>query len=84
MDGVNLTLKKMKKLILNQIKIIEIICVVMVVWFISYNWYFGWNIHPQSENEKICETIFQAIFGLAIGFFIRAAINTMKLICNKL
>jgi hypothetical protein len=72
----------MKEITLKRIKSFERLCVVLVVYWIIYNWYFGFNIHPTSEAEKTCDLIFQGVFGLTLGTLISAIIGFMKYILN--
>jgi len=72
----------MKSIILTQIKTVEVICLILAIWFVSYNTYFGWNMIAISQAEKNCDLSVQAIAGLAIGTLIRAILNTMKLVVN--
>jgi len=35
-----------------------------IVWAVFYNSYFGWNFHPQSPEELICDGIFVLMAGM--------------------
>ena len=35
----------------------RVLMVVMLIFFVAYNTYFGWNQSPQSELEKIFDSI---------------------------
>ena len=51
----------MKKLTKNQ-KVLDKasnLALINIIYFIIYNTYFGWNLKPMSESEKICDYIFE-------------------------
>lgn len=67
---------------LNGIKTIYRLAQFILLYFIIYNTYFGWNMHPINEYEKYCDMIFQGLFGLLIGKFIHTILTFMQLVVN--
>jgi hypothetical protein len=48
------------------IKLSKWIIVLNTIFYICYNYYFGWNHDPINQVEKTCDSIFLIIWALAI------------------
>jgi hypothetical protein len=59
---------------MKTIKFAQRLMLLLVLYYLVYNTYFGWNMRPINEAEKVCDNIF------LIGIWIAFAIFTFPLI----
>ena len=72
----------MKSKTLRDIKQFRRTLIVLFIYYVAYNVYFGFNMHPQSHAEKVCDSITQGLAGLSIGLLLSALTNFMELVVN--
>ena len=53
---------------MKRIKFASNLAIILALFFIVYNTYFGWNKFPENHAEEICDSIFSVgiLFCLAI------------------
>lgn len=54
---------------MNYIKISKKLLTVSIVYFISYNTYFGWNKNPESKTEETCDYIFNSLLKIVVTIY---------------
>ena len=54
----------------NQIKSGSRLILFAFLFFVTYNTYFGWNLVPESDAEKVLDLISTLLFIIAIGIYI--------------
>ena len=72
----------MKSTILIKLKWLDRYFNVLIVYFVCYNTYFGWNQKPINDYEMYCDIILQCIFGFLIGKFIHVVLTFIGLVTN--
>ena len=72
----------MKKRILSDIKTIRALCLLIFVYFLSYNTYFGWNQKAITEAEKLCDNITVCSFGLVTSIFISVILKFIRFVSD--
>lgn len=70
----------MRSKTLTTLKQFDWACIILLVYYLSYNWYFGFNMHPKSHAEEVCDSIAQGLAGISIGLFISALSSFMGLV----
>lgn len=50
---------------MKRIKIAKYLIIFSFIFWIIYNNAFGWNMHPESELEKVFDTIYSGIWKTA-------------------
>jgi len=49
------------------------IYVTSLIFYVCYNFYFGWNIRPENEYEKLFDDVFKNIFDIGLLLYILPA-----------
>jgi hypothetical protein len=70
----------MENKIITTLKQFHWTCVLIFIYYIAYNSYFGFNKHALSKAEEICDDITKGLVGVAIGLFLIALTSFMKLV----
>jgi hypothetical protein len=55
---------------MKQIKIAKSLIVFSLIYWLIYNSVFGWNLHPESELEKIFHLIFYFMWQVALALYL--------------
>jgi DMSO/TMAO reductase YedYZ heme-binding membrane subunit len=55
---------------MKSINIAKTIAIFGLIYFIVYNTIFGWNEQPINEAEKVCDTIHNIIWAIAMVFYL--------------
>jgi len=66
--------------ILINIKWLHRWLLLMIVYFVIYNFWFGWNAKPMSESEMFCDKLFVIAVWISIGWLIAVVIDFIKLV----
>ena len=56
----------------------------MVLYFLVYNTYFGWNKLPINDAEKICDNIFSIGMWIAVMLFLFPLIDLYIFLVKKM
>lgn len=63
---------------MKTIKFAKICMMALVIFFIAYNTYFGWNKLPQSELEKTFDYIFAKGISMAMVIYFTPVFNVYE------
>lgn len=55
---------------MKKIRIAHRLAFFATVFWIGYNTYFGWNIHPESELESTLDNVYSIAVAIAIVFYL--------------
>lgn len=55
---------------MKNIILAKTLIVLNILFIVIYNSYFGWNLHPVSDAERICDTIVHYVDVIAIFFYL--------------
>lgn len=55
---------------MKNIILAKTLIVLNLLYIVIYNSYFGWNLHPMSDAERICDTIVHYVDVIAIFFYL--------------
>jgi len=56
---------------MKQMKFAKILFAVTIIFYIAYDWYFGWNEKPINDAEKTCDEISGWMFLASIIFYVQ-------------
>lgn len=73
-----------KKEMLNSLKQFRLLAKLILIYFIIYNYYFGWNLHAITDAEKVCDEIFKISLGVFMGFFINLVVRFIEMVTNAI
>lgn len=76
-------MKNIKSTILREIKIVGWLSKIIIIYFIAYNFYFGWNYEPKSELENIFDDILLGLIYFLVGFILHIFLSYIKFKMNK-
>ena len=54
---------------MNKIKLAYIIIIINVLFFITYNTFFGWNMQSLSIAETNCDNVFKIVFYFSLWIY---------------
>lgn len=66
--------------ILKRLGLYENIVVVLMIFFVIYNTFFGWNLEAQSLAEKICDHIFTGLMAFTLTMLFHNVVLGVKLL----
>jgi len=55
----------------KEFKLAKFLWHALIIYFLIYNTYFGWNTKALVEHEKICDMIFSLWFGVVAFIYFR-------------
>jgi len=55
---------------MKKINLAKNIIILTILFMVVYNSYFGWNLHPTSPEERLCDMIASLASKLAIFFYL--------------
>ena len=55
---------------MKEITLAKTLIILNIFFILIYNSYFGWNVYPISEAEKICDKIVRLVDLVAIFFYV--------------
>jgi hypothetical protein len=55
---------------MKNIILAKTLIVLNLLYIVIYNSYFGWNLHPMSDAERICDTIVHYVDVIAIFIYL--------------
>lgn len=61
-----------------------IIFTLSFIFYVVYNQYFGWNLLPETENERLCDRIFLLTNYIAIGIYLTPLITLYRKSVEKM
>lgn len=70
----------MKSSTIQKLKLINKLCIITTIYYLGYNWYFGFNENALSVSEKTCDNIMKGLIGFMIGLFLSALSSFMILV----
>tara|TARA_B100001167_G_C16774797_1_gene310691 strand:- start:10568 stop:10819 length:252 start_codon:yes stop_codon:yes gene_type:complete len=70
----------MKDNILGQIKNIRILSGVIIIYYICYNAYYGWNKTPLNSTEEIFDDITKILCLLVFGMILNVVLHFIQFI----
>lgn len=68
---------------MKRIKLAKQLSTLLIIYFVVYNTYFGWNRLPINEAERICDYIFKAGVYFSIGIYLSPLLNIYEKFINK-
>jgi hypothetical protein len=66
------------KHIKTQIRAIRFTWLAIIIYFIAYNTFFGWNQQPESPTEKLLDDVLVIAFYIALGMCLRLVLDHIK------
>jgi hypothetical protein len=55
---------------MKNIILAKVLIVLDILYTVIYNSYFGWNLHPMSDAERICDNIAHGVNIVAIFIYL--------------
>jgi hypothetical protein len=74
---------RFESIILKKIKYLDIYGYIILLYFITYNTFFGWNYLPGNELEKSLDEIFKISIYIYFGFIIHIVLSYIKFKMTK-
>jgi len=68
---------------MKTIKLAKAIIQFNFLYWVIYNSYFGWNLYPMSDAEKICDQILHYVFLVAICMYLMPVARLYELAIKK-
>jgi hypothetical protein len=69
---------------MKNIILAKVLIVLNIVYIVIYNSYFGWNLHPVSDAEKICDIIVHYVDAVAIFIYLLPLAHLYEAALKKL
>lgn len=69
---------------MKKLKLSAIIFIAACIYYMIYNTYFGWNLHPQSAAEQLCDEWWHSLVVVSFIIYIHPALQMYENALRKM